>query len=590
MNTIPEHVRREFAAEISKLSDNDLARRLDQIGLEDQIDLFLWSDWRNRLRIVKLSSITPDLIRSLPEEEVFVTIKGVGLEDSLPILAHTTTSQIKFILDVDIWRRDLVDEKKAREWITLFLMCGEEKIAQLVEAMDRELATIVFSKLIMVIPNEEGVNIPDGLPCIMTDEQFTILARAPEDAGTIDIILRILRAWDRDRFYNLLLDVYWCVGAETEEKAYRWRNSRIEEKGLLEFDEAIEIYAYIGEKEARLLAGSAPTGSRAEANIEKAPTYPVLLGDRSTFFYEVLVSIDDEALSNRLRSEIAFCANRVLVADAMKIGEIDAMAMALERLFSLVNLGLLFVSLGDREFALNLLRRLAVKELFQIGFSRVLDLKTYAQQITRTWWPEWRTSGFMLLDTIQRETMAGLLMRVPQYYALPYGEGCEFRDFRTIEELNTVRRLIDEIAVVSHLMFERLGIPKPHHAELSLREIFAEDVSDINLTNIINTLFANFAIGAGFSLKPLGKEESRRFFDEVTKQIAMERRGIDTQKKEAFIDWLKSYFDLDQEKWQVCRGFIEKCLHLLEEEIELLPSWDAIDPRFVTGLIFSRKP
>ncbi len=625
MNRIPEHVRRQLATEVSKLSDYELARRLDELGLEDQIDLFLWSDWTNRLRIVKLSSIASELVRSLPEEEVFMTIKGVGVEDSLPILAHTTPSQMRFILDVDIWKRDLVDEKKAREWMNLFLMCGEEKVTELLEAMDRELATIVFSKLIMVIPNEEGGNIPEGLPCIMTDELFTILARAPEDASKIDLMLRVLRACDRDRFYNLLLDVYWCVGAETEEEAYRWRNSRLEQKGLLEFDEAIEIYAYISEKEAKLLAGSksadrmglaiespkeALTGptiqqtaqsafescieshleSPLEPLIDRAPTYPVLLGDRSTFFYELLVSIDDQALSNRLRLEIAFCANRILVADAMEIGEIEAMAMAMERLFSLVNLGLLFLSQGDRESAMRLLRMLPVRDLFQIGFSRVLDLKTHAQQITRTWWPGWRARGFLLLDTIQRETMSGLLMRVPQYYALPYGEAREFRDFRTTEELNRVRQIVDEIGVVSHLLFERLGMPRPHDATPSLREVFAEDIADINLTNIINTIFANFAISGGFSLKPLGKAEVKRFFNEATEEVAVGRRSIDKEKRERFINWLKSYFDLDEEKWQICRGFVEKCLNSLEEEIELLPSWDAIDPRFITSLVFSKKP
>lgn len=590
MSRVPEHVGRQLATQISELSDHDLAKRLDHLGLEDQVELFLWSDWRNRLRIVKLSNMAPDLVRSLPEEEVFMTIKGVGVEDALPILVHTTETQIRFILDVEIWKRDLIDEKKAKDWISLFLMCGEEKIIQVFEAMDRELSTIVFSKLIMVIPNEEGINIPDGLTCIMPDELFTILARVPEDAAKIELILRVLRAWDRDRFYNLLLDVYWSVGPETEEEAYRWRNSRLEEKGLLEFDEAIEIYSYISEGEARSLAGTGSPTQRIEPFLEKAPTYPVFLGDRSTFFYEVLTSIDDEDLSNRLRAEIAFCANRILVADALEIGELDAMAMAIERLFSLVNLGLLFICQGDHELAIAVLKRIPIRDLFQIGFSRVLDLKTIAQQIVRKWWPEWRTRGFLLLDTVQKETLSGLMMRLPQYYALPYGEPNEFRDFRTMEEVNRVRQSLDEIAVVSHLMFERLGIPRPHDATPLVREVFVEDIADINLTNIINTLFANFVVTGGFKLVPLGKEESRLFFDEATLETGGGRRCLKIDRKEAFIDWLKSYSDLDEGKWQICRGYIEKCLHWLEEEIELLPSWEVIDPRFVTSLIFRRKP
>ncbi len=581
----------ELQGKISKLDDDELKQRLERLPVEQQVDLFLGSDWSDRLRIIKNSGAAPEVVKRLPEEEVLLTIKGTGEQDALPLVALTTPTQLRFILDVELWHRDRIEEEKARKWLRYVLSCGEHKVIQLFRSVDRELAALLLSRLIYLIPNEENARpLPEGLPTIMPDEFFTIVAKVPDEAANIELLLRILRGWDRDRFYDLLFDVYGRLGAETEEEAYRWRSSRLEEKGLLEFEEAIEIYGYVGEDEARRMAKHAPQIYYRKEVQQGAPTYPIILGEKETFLYQILVSIDDEGLANRLRAEIAFAANRVLVADAEAIGEIDAIKHALNRVYSLVNLGLLFLVGNDHETAIETLRSVPLKDLFQIGFSRVLDLKTLAQEVVRRWWPEWRTRGFILLEYPRDEIMRGVLMRVPQYYALAHGEGVEFRDFRTMDEVHETREAIEHTGAVAQVFFDRLGLPKPHKARLVLRDVFAQGIEDINLRSLLVTGFLHYALYGDFKIETVTKQDARKLFEEVLVRGEDGRRVIKAEVKQQFLNWLKGGADCNSQRWEKVKAFVVESFEKFEDEIAFIASWEDLDPRYVTSLIFSRKP
>ena len=577
-----------WAREIASLDDEELKRRLDQLPVERQIDLFLISGWSERLRIIKNSEAAPEIVRAVPEEEVLLTIKGVGEEDALPLVALTTPSQLRFILDVELWQKDTIDEEKARNWLRYILSCGEQKVIQLFRTVDRELAALMLSKLIYLIPNEENAPPPpEGLPSIMPDEFFTILVRVPDEAANVELLLRILRGWNRDRFYDLLFDVYGRVGAETEEEAYRWRCSRLEEKGLLEFEEAVEIYGYIGETEARDLARLAGEIYYRRELPARPPVYPVLLGDPKTFLYEVLTSIDDEDLANRLRAEIAFAANRVLVADAAAIGELDAMKHALDRVFSLVNLGIIYLVGTDHEAAIRTLRTIPVKDLFQIGFSRVIDIKTLAQEMVRKWWPEWRTRGLVFLEHPQNEIVRGALMRVPQYYSLASGQDVEFRDFRTMDEVSRTRRVIQQLDTVAYVLFGRLGIPRPHDAKPALKHVFAQGIEDINLRNLMVTGFVHYGLTGEFRIDPIKRDDVKSLFETLL-EATPRGKSIRAGSVEQFLEWLRGIAGLDSQNWQMAEAFVRDALKDFEEEISLIASWKDVDPRYVSSLIFSR--
>ncbi len=578
-----------WVGRLAQLDDGEIRMNLMGLPAERQVELVLSVGWADRLRILRNSDEAAEIVKGLPREEVFLTLKQVGEEDALPILALTTPSQLRFILDIELWKKDELDGDKVVTWLKYLLACGESKIIELVNTADMELLALMLRKIVYLIPNEEDAIIPEGLPSIMLDEYFTILSNIPEETENIGLLLRILRQTDRDLFYKLLFATYSAMEEETQEAALRWRNSRLEESGFLDFDEAVEIYGYIGEEEARRMASVAPhIYYSPEESGPAAPAYPVLLMERRTFFYDLLRSIEDRLLENRLRQEIAFSANRLLVADAEHIGEIDSIKKALARLFSLVNVGLLFLTSGEKEAALDMLRNVALRDIFQIGFSRVADLKTDAAELARRFWPQWAADGFGFLDRPQDEIMRGLTMRVPQYSAPAERSGAGFRDFETMEEVRENRRVVDEIGVVAETCFDKLGIPRPHEAKPVLLGVFASGLEEITLRSLLLTGFVNLVLKDRFDVSPLAREDMAGLFEKALEIGASGRRVVKRENKTKLLEWLAQATGFEASKAGILERFVAASMKELEDEVGGIRTWQDVDPRYIRALIFKR--
>jgi hypothetical protein len=579
-----------WASDLSVLDDADIKARLNALPVAGQVDLFLSLDWPDRLRIIKNSEAAPELVRALPDEEILLTMKGAGQEDSFPLVALSTGPQLQFILDVELWRRDTFDGGKAREWLHSILTCGEDKIIQFAEAVDGNLLILMLSQLMTLLPNEEVTELPKGLPSIMPDEFFTILSAIPAETENLRVLLRVLRQWDRDRFYRLLFDVYGCSGAEVEEAAFRWRSSRLEAKGLLEFDEAVEIYGYVSEQEAREMALGASDRFHRPVSGGIVPSYPVVLAESKTLFYKLLTTIDDSALRNRLRSEIAFAANRLLVADSGAIGEIASIKRAIRRLFSLVSVGLLFLTRGDSTEARHVIHDVPIKELFQVGFSRALDLRSTARMIACKWWPDWRKQGFAFLEFPRDEVMRGLMERVPQYYECLGGGSAGFRDFESMDEIGEVGQLLEEIAVVAEACFDKIGIPRPHEAKPALEGVLAGGPEDLTLRKLLLTGFVNFTLNGRFEITPVARRDVRAIFDKVLEQKPSGAKLVGEKVKTEFLAWLAGTTGFGDRRLEILERFFAGGIRLFDEEVGRIPSWQMLDPRYVSTLVFGRWP
>jgi hypothetical protein len=569
------------------LTGPEIRTRLSALPVERQAELVLGLKWKDRLRIILNSDVAGDLVRSLPEEEVLLTIKGAGEEDALPLVALATGEQLRFILDVELWSRETLDDGKVRTWLSYLLGCGEAKIIDLVETADRDLLVLILSKLITLVPNEEGVRVPEGLPSIMPDEYFTILANAPGEIENVRLLLRILRQWNRDEFYKLLFEVHGCTGAETEEQALRWRNARLEEKGVLEFDEAVEVYGYIGEDEAREMVSRARSPrERSQAPGSVPPLYPILLAGGKTFFYEVVTGLQGTAILSDLLSQIAFTANRLLVADAHRIGEIDSIRSAVTRLFSLVNVGLLFLTGGDRDRAGEVLASVPVKEVFQIGLSRALDLRTRARSIASRWWPGWREDGFGFLDYPDDRLMEGLMLRVPQYLVRPGGGDTEFRDFETMREIHETGGILDRIEVVSETCFDKFGIPGPHRAGQVPVDILAGGIEGICFRNLLLTIFVNFVLRGSPDISPLAREDVGGLLEKVLEKSGTGEKLVRPRHSESFLSRLSGLTGYTGKRWDVLKTYFRASLKTLEDDVGKIASAEDLDPRYVGSLIF----
>ena len=541
-----------WARGLERLDEDRLREELRLLPAERQVEIALSLGWEDRLRVIKASDLAGEVVRALPPEEVLLTIKGVGADDALPVLVNTSPEQFRFLLDVELWKRDRIDEAKVIEWLHHMLACGESRIVEFVKTADLELLAIVLRKLLYLVPNEEGVPIPEGLPSIMPDEFFTILANFPEEVENTRLLLRVIRQADRDLFYKLLFLAHHSI-----------------------------------EEEARALGRvSEPARLEPEAAGTAAPSFPVLLVRRRTWLYDLVRSVEDHALAERLRREIAFSASRLLVADAEHIGEIASMAHALTRFYALANVGLIFLAGDDRDEALRLLGRLPLRDIFQVGFSRVADLKREAASVARRFWPDWARRGFLFLDHDRADLMRALLERVPQF--LPRaGEGVGPRDFETMEEIGRARVAIEEIEVIAGACFEKLGIPGAGAAASAAAGATAAQVAeDIAFGTIILTAAVQLVVSREFRIERLSREDVRGMFERMLVRDAAGSNRISAAAREQVLEHLARATGLGGRRWEIFRGFVEASLKGLEAEVARIPSWQDLDPRYIRTLIF----
>ena len=59
-------------------------------------------------------------------EEVFFTIKNIGLADSMDLLPLVSSKQVRGFIDLDCWRKDTFVRKPFMEWIRAFIQAGPE--------------------------------------------------------------------------------------------------------------------------------------------------------------------------------------------------------------------------------------------------------------------------------------------------------------------------------------------------------------------------------------------------------------------------------------------------------------------------------
>jgi hypothetical protein len=570
------------------LDDDRLRAYLGTLPVPQQVRTLLSLEWEDRLRVIKNAPVPKRLVGLVPDEEILLTMKGVGEEDTLDLIALTSPTQLQFLLDVELWSGDSLNLDKVARWLEYLIGCGEGKVIEFVQTADRDLLVLLLMKLVYLIPNEERGPVPADAPSIMSDEYFTILSRIPKETENTKLLLRVMRQWDRDAFYSLLFEAYGSAGPEAEEKALRWRNARLEEKGLLEFDEAIEIYGYVAEEEARRLAATAKDVTLPPEPVE-APSYPVRLGPTGTFVSRVLASITDRDTRNRIRSEVAFSANRLLVADAREIGDLESMRSALERLFSHVNIGLLFLTGGDTDRAREMLMHLPIRDLFHVGVSRPLDLKSRAVPVVRRWWPRWRDRGFTFLSMAERAMMQGLMQRVPQYWTIDGSKGREFRDFQSMDEVRSTGEGLDEIVAAADACFGLLGVPAPADAGLKTYRAYIGTLEDFTLCNLLATGFVNFQAGGAFEIGPVGRDLIKEVFEDRPEGTKEGGGRLKQAAVNGFFDWLRERTAPGGVDWHPLERFASKALRDLEDELGGIRALADKDLRYIRSVVIKRE-
>jgi hypothetical protein len=387
------------------------------------------------------------LIRALPADELYFTIREVGLADAAPLVPLASLEQFRTFLDLDAWRGDHLDPHRVLTWLRAARTGSshDPKAAarwkRKRSGIDRELLFFVLREALVVHELQEGVDpeIHSDRVIRTPDGRFAV-EFVPEGAeySALRGLLDDLYTDDPFQAGRLLGSLAWEAPSELEETALRWRTGRLADLGIPPLEEALSWFARPPRQAAPADEPGAP---------ERPPGFWLASLAHGTLLDRAADALDP-ADRPALEGQIMAAAGAVLVADAVDPADSEAVRAAFQAARALLELGLEAQLRADGlplegAPAAQALAAVPVKRLFQEGFGRVLALRWRAERL-------WKDGGAgtreaPLLDAPLGEALQALLARRPRYFpglelprtewASPAAGAFTPRAFLSVEEL-----------------------------------------------------------------------------------------------------------------------------------------------------------
>jgi Family of unknown function (DUF6178) len=540
---------------------------------------------KERLEFILNAPDSRELVAQLPETDLFLTVKGLGIKESLDLISLATPEQIIHLLDLDLWKKDQLNQENGIVWLETLEACGEEKLKELFDTLDSELLVALFQKLIRVVKME---SLDDEIGESLDHNGFTldgyyyVQFLSKQDAPLITRFLKFLSTDDPLYYQNFLEWVHLRLPMEEEETALQWRRGRLADRGFPEFYEALEIYQYVPSEQVR--EGEFPERSLPEASFYP-PSHLESAGE-GTFLYAALNRGLEEGELPRIKWELAHLANQILVADGAELNEPAPIYQSVQKAFQFLDLGLRHLSRDDLGTAGEILRRIPLLRVFQTGYSLGLDLKYRAEAIIRR--GEWYRDILQreeVLDSPFKETIRGLFFKRPLYY--DRSGGGNYRPFQDLRELEEIGALLDNLAELGRLISQRLGVPAGEINNLSTFSLFQPDPS---LGAVCLTVLANRMLSGRAVLRPLTVDDWERVKDLLFEQNP---EGGFTPGGPKFFQQAYHLFaekgpKLSPREEEALRWWLDILINQLEGELGRIPVRGKADPRFISGFIIRR--
>ncbi len=427
----------------NKISDEQAIKVIeafDALPLERRLEVFRELSPIAREELAQSVSRPDELICRVSEEEMFFTVKAIGEPNALALIKLTTGKQLTYLLDLDLWKKDMFDPRAAGEWLEILVSLGEEKVLQFLQVSDPELILIALRRFIEIVvrdPDTDLLEQFDELPSFTLDNTFYIHFRDPNTEENLKYLLEAMFRWNTEFYFNVMQELAGGLHLENEEMARKWRHARLSEKGFPEFDEALDIYNYIQRSGVAEPAPDSPDVPEPEEP-RRFLGYPLKLVEFDSLFNKSLKEISDLEQKDRLSEELAHLGNKVMIADGKDPGSVEELRATLQKVSGYINLALEDLCGNDMTAAIGILKANHMEILFRRGFSLIIDLRKEAQKLLRNYEGGVDNLGYPLAGLVK-----GLLQQRP-VYAGNFVAGEKSREFAQLQDLVHIRQMMDQ--------------------------------------------------------------------------------------------------------------------------------------------------
>ena len=533
------------------------------------------------------------LVPALPVQELYYLIKEVGIADAAELMALASAEQVQGFLDFDLWKRDQLQIGRSDAWLDALMEAGPLKLAATFKGLDQEFVARYFETQVRIydLSQEAPPEEPEGHFYPTPDGTFLLDVLAEGERGKrVERIVDWLYRVDLHYAQKMLLAARWELPSDLDEWAYRWRSGRMADLGFADYYEALEVYRWL--EPASVQVGE---GTTKKTHVTSTPTtLPLVLaesvGERG-LLGQALGAIADATELERLQGELMMLTNRVMSAERVEPGDLEALPGVLGGVVATLDLGLEFLARRGPDLvgqAVAALGSVALLRIFRVGFSLTLKLKHAADTLSGRGWVTLVPGRLTLLDSPLREILRALREPHPLYsLALEGGAAETTRPFATLADLARAARALEEAAAIGPFLRDGLGVaPRLLGPEALTGCRPARE--DITFAVIGATLMANLLLERPAALVPLAPEDLAALCERVLPDGPPLRPTARLRVMRAFEEKLAERGIEPPAEWT---RWVESWLAHLGETLALLGAPEiASDPERGGGLLVRLPP
>ena len=390
------------------------------------------------------------LVQTLSPIEYTILLKETP--ELRPQLLHLAQpQQIRLVLDLDCWDRDVIQTQPVLEWLEDLQRSGTEVFAQTLQELDPEFLVFFLRQLVRIqgaLPSEEDTE-PIYYNEVLTNELYRTEFIDPQSPlnDRLQRVLGFLRLADLDLYHKLMQAAMWEQDSELMEWAYRWKSGRLQDEGFPDYYEALESYRQVDLEHLAPAAADSlhmPAPPESAEDLGLVPTYAWSFTQSGSLLEQALSYDFPADTLERFCWEMVILCNRQLVYDQVDFADAAAVRSSLSRAHAYLNMGLEYLSGGDVQQLPRLMLQHHLQMIFRVGFTLVTRLH---QRAYRIYYHLTRAAGVRrTLSCSAHAVLSGLLQPQPQVFeGLTQPAAIGYRDFVSLQDVVLIDPILQQI-------------------------------------------------------------------------------------------------------------------------------------------------
>lgn len=360
-----------------KKNNSSAAEKIFQtMTFEQQVELIKNAPAEIAREILFLSKDAREILKFIPKQKFGEMSLQEYLEDSLILLSNCTPDQFAYSVDVDLWKLGEIDHVRFQEWVEVIKEIPGNHFETISHSLDVNLLSACLKNYVEINLDPTQLVLMEHLE---QDHQYSMHDISIVNAE-IEAFVQYIHFHAPELFSEILRTIAIGDSQEIINEAKGERDDRLSKEKLPSFEEALAIYTKLPDFDYSYLN----IASNSENDLSEVANKSQSVENS---FYETVRNFENFAYLLKPKKEIdiirnmAIIANSVIVADGISPSDEFKYREAIKKSHNIFNIGLEFIAESNPLKAINYLKEHTPIEVFQIGYTLLLQIKEKAAMI-----------------------------------------------------------------------------------------------------------------------------------------------------------------------------------------------------------------